>query len=74
MYLLFQGKHAELQALVEAATSMVRSGDQEAKVATEKVTTLQTTITRLHSVTEIRIKLSLIYISFHRLLQEVGGV
>lgn len=51
--------------------SMVKSGDQEANSAVEKVEYLQQQITRLHRVTEIRIKLCLIYVSFQRLVQQV---
>lgn len=71
---LFQDKNAELQTLVEAAMSMVKSGDQEANTAKEKVEHLQVQITRLHRVIEIRIKLCLTYVSFHRLVQQVKGL
>ena len=53
--------------------SMVKSGDQEAKSATGKAEHIQQEITRLHSVTEVRIRLCLIYVSFQRLLQQVRG-
>lgn len=70
---LLQDKSAELQSLVEAAMSMVKSGDQEAKTATEKVEHLQQEITRFHRVTEVRIRLCLIYVKFQRLVQQVCG-
>lgn len=63
-------KSAELKNLSEAVVSLVKSGDQEAKSAAEKVDHLTKQIQRLHRVTEVRIKLSLHYVSFHRLLQQ----
>ena len=67
-----QDKSAEIKRLSEAVVSLVKSGDQEANSAAEKVDHLTKQIQRLHRVTEVRIKLSLLYVSFHRLLQQVS--
>jgi hypothetical protein len=57
--------------LFEAGVNLVKSGDQEAQNAAEKVDTLHQQMQRIHRVIEFRIQLSLVYLSFHKKVQQV---
>ncbi|XP_060064415.1 titin-like, partial [Ylistrum balloti] len=64
-------KNAELEALFEAGVNLVKSGDQEAQTAAGKVDTLHKQMQKLHRIVEVRIQLSLVYLSFHKLVQQL---
>ncbi|VDI56857.1 titin [Mytilus galloprovincialis] len=63
-------KNSDLEALFEAGVNLVKSGDQEAHNAAEKVDTLHQQMQRIHRVIEFRITLSLVYLSFHKKVQQ----
>lgn len=69
---IFQDKNSELEALFEAGVNLVKSGDQEAQSAAEKVDTLHQQMQKIHRVIEFRIQLSLVYLSFHKKVQQVS--
>jgi len=71
LIITLQDKDAALRDLSAAAQSMVQSGDREAGAARDKTALLVTEVERLHRVTEVRIKLCLIYVTFQRLVQQV---
>ncbi|ESO86305.1 hypothetical protein LOTGIDRAFT_167354 [Lottia gigantea] len=60
-------KNADMEALSAAVVNLVKSGDQEAQAAAEKVDALHKQITRIRRMVEIRIQLALLYVSFYRL-------
>ncbi|XP_046554795.1 uncharacterized protein LOC124264120 [Haliotis rubra] len=64
-------KSAEIDSLSEAVVNLVRSGDQEAQSAAEKVDNMRKQLNRLHRVTETRIQLALYYVSFLRLANQM---
>lgn len=67
-----QDKSGALSALSESVVGLVKSGDQEAPAAAQKVDMLSKQWQRMQRVTETRIKLSLLYVSFHKLANQVS--
>ncbi|XP_064598296.1 coiled-coil domain-containing protein 141-like isoform X2 [Liolophura sinensis] len=65
-------KSGALSALSESVVGLVKSGDQEAPAAAQKVDMLSKQWQRMQRVTETRIKLSLLYVSFHKLANQLA--
>ncbi|BFZ21917.1 hypothetical protein BsWGS_24956 [Bradybaena similaris] len=66
-------KTAELSALSAAASNLVKSGDQGAQQAADRAHELEVQYQQLQHMVENRIHLALIYISFHRLAQQLSS-
>ncbi|KAK3083136.1 hypothetical protein FSP39_014900 [Pinctada imbricata] len=66
-------KNAEVDALLAAGVDLVKSGDQEAHTAAEKVDTLRKQIKRLTVIVETRIQISIVYVTFHKLVQQLSN-
>ncbi|CAG5126015.1 unnamed protein product [Candidula unifasciata] len=66
-------KSEELSALSAAASNLVKSGDQEAQQAADRAHELEQQYLQLQHMVENRIQLALIYISFHRLAQQLSS-
>lgn len=67
----FQDKNADVESLSEAGVNLVKSGDQEAQSAAHKVDSLCKQIQRLHRTVQVRIQISIVYVTFHKLVQQV---
>ncbi|CAL1540818.1 unnamed protein product, partial [Lymnaea stagnalis] len=66
-------KNAELSALSAAASRLVQSGDQAGQQAADKARDIEHQFQRLQRVVETRIQLALMYVSFHRLAQQLSS-
>ncbi|XP_012936768.1 uncharacterized protein LOC101859779, partial [Aplysia californica] len=66
-------KIAELSSLTSLASALLKSGDQSGHQAAEAARDLEQSYQRLQTTVERRIQLSLMYVSFHRLSQQLSS-
>lgn len=61
-----------MQALSDATDALVQSGDQEGKAAKEMYEALYQQWLKIQHIISLRIELSLIFVSFHKIIQNVS--
>eukprot|EP00106_Octopus_bimaculoides_P016754 XP_014784196.1 PREDICTED: titin-like isoform X3 [Octopus bimaculoides] len=68
-----RGKATDMQALSDATDALVQSGDQEGKAAKEMYEALYQQWLKIQHIISLRIELSLIFVSFHKIIQNLAA-